>query len=150
MAINKVTNATDTRTVPRGVVIWLWLSIIAALLAVAGNIIALSVPGIYASLTPVFFPQAIAQDIASLVLVSPVWLILATFALRGSLRAYLVWLGVLTFTIYNYFIYTFSVPFGSLFLLWVAVLGLSLYALIGGLTTADQKVIEMSFTNGRA
>ncbi len=150
MAINKVTNATDTRTVPRGVVIWLWLSIIAALLAVAGNIIALSVPGIYASLTPVFFPQAIAQDIASLVLVSPVWLILATFALRGSLRAYLLWLGVLTFTVYNYFIYTFSVPFGPLFLLWVAVLGLSLYALIGSVATANHESVKSSFTSQRA
>src|SRR6266508_4350731 len=146
MAINKVTNATDTRTVPRGVVIWLWLSIIAALLAVAGNIIALSVPGIYARLTPVFFPQAIAQDIASLALVSPAWLIFAAFALRGSLRAYLLWLGVLTFTVYNYVIYTFSVPFGPLFLLWVAVLGLCLYALIGGVTALDHKTVQSSFT----
>ncbi len=60
-------------------------------------------------------PQAIAQDIASLILVSPLWLILAILELRGSLRAGLVWLGVLTFTAYNYMIYTFSVPFGALF-----------------------------------
>jgi len=42
-------------------------------------------------------------------------LIAAALALRGSVRSYLVWLGVLTFTIYNYVIYTFSVPFGLLF-----------------------------------
>src|SRR6266496_1456705 len=149
MMINKITNATDTMSVPRVAVVWLWLSIIAALLAVAGNLIALSVPGIYARLTPVFFPQAIAQDIASLVLVSPAWLILAAFALRGSLRAYLLWLGVLTFTVYNYVIYTFSVPFGPLFLLWVAVLGISLYALIGGIATVDHKTVAMSFRSQR-
>ncbi len=149
MMINKITNATDTRSVPRVAVVWLWLSIIAALLAVAGNIIALSVPGIYARLTPVFFPQAIAQDIASLFLISPAWLILAAFALRGSLRAYLLWLGVLTFTVYNYVIYTFSVPFGPLFLLWVAVLGLSLYALIGGIAVVNHESVKSSFTSRR-
>jgi hypothetical protein len=56
-------------------------------------------------------------------------------------------LGVLTFTVYNYVIYTFSIPFGPLFLLWVAVLGLSLYALIGGVTAVEHKAVESSFTS---
>jgi hypothetical protein len=130
--------------------IWLWLSILAALLAIAGSMIALSVSSIYAGLTPAFLPQALAQDIANLAIVAPAWLILAILALRGSLRAYLLWLGVLAFTVYNYVIYTFSVPFGPLFLLWVAVLGLSLYALIGGVTVMDQKAVQSSFTGRRA
>ncbi|HSL45412.1 MAG TPA: hypothetical protein VK897_18405 [Anaerolineales bacterium] len=140
----------EFKAIPRNAALWLWLSIIAALLAIAGNIISLFVPSIYASLTPVFFPQAIAQDIANLAIVSPAWLILAALALRGSLRAYLLWLGVLTFTVYNYMIYTFSVPFGSLFLLWVAVLGLSLYALIGGISVVDHKVVASLFKSQRA
>lgn len=131
-------------------VIWLWLSIVAALLAIVGSIISLSVTSIYAGLTPAFLPQALAQDIANLAIVSPLWLILAVLALRGSLRAYLLWLGVLTFTVYNYVIYTFSVPFGPLFLLWVAVFGLSLYSLIGGVTAIDHKLVESSFTSRRA
>ena len=130
--------------------LWLWLSILAVLFAIAGNIIALLVPRIYAGLTPVFFPQAIAQDIASLAFVSPAWLFLAILALRGSLRAYLLWLGVLTFTVYNYVIYTFSVPFGPLFLLWVAVLGLSLYALIGGVASINHESVKSSFKSQRA
>lgn len=130
--------------------LWLWLSIGAALLAIAGSIIGLAVPGIYADLTPAFLPQALAQDIANLAIVSPAWLILAAMALRGSLRAYLLWLGVLIFTIYNYVIYTFSIPFGPLFFLWVAVLGLSLYALIGGVAVVDQEKIKASFTSPRA
>src|SRR6266540_4410606 len=131
-------------------VIWLWLSIVAALLAVIGSVIALSVRSIYAGLTPVFFPQAFAQDIANLSVVSPAWLILAALALRGSLRAYLLWLGVLTFTVYNYVIYTFSIPFGPLFLLWVAVFGMCIYSLIGGVTVIDHKAVESSFTSRRA
>jgi hypothetical protein len=130
--------------------LWLWVSIVAVLLAIIGNIIALAVPSIYAKLTPAFFPQAIAQDIASLAIVSPLWIILSILALRGSLRAYLVWLGVLTFTVYNYVIYTFSVPFGSLFLLWVAVLGLSLYALIGGVASINHESVKALFKSQRA
>ena len=130
--------------------IWLWLSIVAALLAIAGSIIALSVNRIYAGLTPAFLPQALAQDIANLVVVSPIWLILAARGLRGSLRAYLLWLGVLTFTVYNYVIYTFSIPFGSLFLLWVAVFGMCIYSLIGGVTVVDHKAVESSYTSRRA
>lgn len=80
-------------TIPGRTELWLSLSILAALLAIVGNIIALSIPGIYASLTAAFLPQAIAQDIASLAIVSPLWLILALLALRGSLRAYLLWQG---------------------------------------------------------
>ena len=70
--------------------------------------------------------------------------------LRGSLRAYLLWLGVLTFTVYNYVIYTFSIPFGPLFFLWVAVLGLSTYALIGGLVAIDHGAVAARFTSRRA
>jgi hypothetical protein len=120
------------------------------LLAIAGSVIGLAVPSIYASLTPAFLPQALAQDIANLAIVSPAWLILAALALRGSLRAYLLWLGLLTFTVYNYVIYTFSIPFGPLFYLWVAVLGLSLYALIGGVAVVDQEVVASSYTSRRA
>jgi hypothetical protein len=130
--------------------IWLWLSIAAALLAIVGSIISLSVKSIYAGLTSAFLPQALAQDIANLTIVSPLWLILAVLALRGSLRAYLLWLGVLTFTVYNYVIYTFSIPFGSLFLLWVAVFGMCIYSLIGGVTAVDHKVVESSYISRRA
>jgi hypothetical protein len=133
-----------------GASIWLWLSIAAAILAIAGSIIGLSVRSIYAGLTPVFLPQALAQDIANLALVAPLWLLLAALALRSSLRAYLLWLGVLTFTVYNYVIYTFSIPFGPLFLLWVAVFGMSIYALIGGIATVNHQVVKSAFTSRRA
>ena len=129
---------------------WLWLSIAAALLAVAGSVIGLAVASIYAGLAPAFLPQAVAQDSANLLIVSPMWLILAALALRGSLRAYLLWLGVLTFTVYNYVIYTFSIPFGPLFLLWVAVLGMCIYALIGGVTAVDHRAVAAHYTSRRA
>ncbi len=134
----------------RRAVPWLWLGIAAALLAIVGSVIALAVPRIYARLTPAFLPQAIAQDIANLALAAPALIILSILALRGSLRAYLLALGVLTFTVYNYVIYTFSVPFGPLFYLWVAVLGMCLYALIGGVTALDHSLVASTFSSRRA
>ncbi|MEP7228514.1 MAG: hypothetical protein ABI785_14205 [Gemmatimonadales bacterium] len=128
----------------------LWLSIAAALLAITASLIALSVESVYAGLTPTFLPQALAQDIANLAVVSPMWLLLAVLALRGSIRAYLLWLGVLTFTVYNYVIYTFSIPFGPLFLVWVAVLGMCLFSLIGGVSAIDHQAVASAFTNRRA
>jgi hypothetical protein len=150
MKNQKATNSLRGIAAAGNASLWLSLSILAAFLAIAGNIIALSVPRIYAKLTAAFLPQAIAQDIASLAIVSPLWLILAILALRGSLRAYLLWLGVLTFTVYNYVIYMFSVPFGSLFLLWIAVFGLSLFALIGGVVSVDHEAVKASFKSQRA
>ncbi|HEY3312275.1 MAG TPA: hypothetical protein VGK00_11605 [Anaerolineales bacterium] len=150
MKADNISNKIELKFSAPGANIWLKLSIAAAFIAIIGNIIALSVKNIYSVLTPAFLPQALAQDIVDLALVAPVWLILAALALRGSLRAYLLWLGVLTFTVYNYVIYTFSVPFGPLFLLWVAVFGLSLFSLIGGVIWIDHKSVEAAFKNRRA
>jgi hypothetical protein len=83
---------------------WLWLSIATALAAVVGSVVGLAVGRIYAGLTPAFLPQAIAQDIANLAVSAPAMIILAALALRGSLRASLLWLGVVAFTVYNYVI----------------------------------------------
>jgi hypothetical protein len=51
----------------------------------------------------------------------------------------------LSFTAYNYAIYAFSVHFGPLFLVWVAVLGLSLFALIGALTNLSPRLLTERF-----
>ncbi len=144
------TGSVQLKAISTGNTVWLYLSILAALLAIAGSVVSLTVGSIYARLTPAFLPQALAQDVANLALASPALLILAALALRGSLRAYLLWLGVLTFTVYNYIIYTYSLPFGSLYLLWIAVLGLCVYALLGGVATVDHAAVAALFPNRRA
>lgn len=112
---------------------WLRLSIGAAALAAVGSAVALrDVERFYGALTTSFTDQAIAQDLVNLFFVSPVMALLAWRGLRNSLASYLVWLGFLTFTVYNYAIYAFSIDFGPLFLLWVAVLGMATFSLIGG------------------
>jgi hypothetical protein len=122
---------------------WMWLAAAAALLAAAGSVVGLlPAAGIYRQETDSFADQAAAQDLVNLLLVAPLLLVLGWRAHRGQFGAYLCWLGCLGFTVYNYAIYAFSIHFGPLFLLWVAVLGLSIFALIGSLTAVDPAVIE--------
>jgi hypothetical protein len=126
---------------------WFWLSSAAALLAAVGSAVGLlRVASIYGQETAVLADAATAQDLVNLLLVAPLLVILGWRAHRGHLRAYLVWVGCLAFTVYNYAIYAFSIHFGPLFLLWVAVLGLSMFTLIGGLATLDAAAIEARFT----
>lgn len=122
------------------------MSTVAAMIAAAGNVIALAGIGdVYGRETVAFINQAIAQDVVNLLVVFPATVVLALLAWRGSMVAYLAWLGVISFTVYNYVIYTLSVNAGALYLPWVAVLGLSLYALIGGLATLDRQAVEVCF-----
>jgi hypothetical protein len=98
---------------------------------------------------PYFVSQAIGQDIVSLGAALPALVVGAILASRGSERARLVWLGVLTYLVYTYIIYAFHVRFNPLFLVYVALLGCSLYALIGGLATTDFAHIK-SRSSGKA
>ncbi|TFC82430.1 hypothetical protein [Cryobacterium sp. TMT3-29-2] len=140
----------DQQRANTGANTWLGLSIVAAALAFTGSAIGLAVDGLYDSLTPAFLFQALAQDIVNAVVVAPLVVICAVLALRGSYRAGLLCLGAVAFTVYSYVIYTFSIPFGPLFPLWIVVFGLSLFALIAGLTSIDPKTAAENFTNGRA
>jgi hypothetical protein len=113
---------------------WLVASAVAAVIGLVASGIGLAaVDEIYGRETEAFVDQAIAQDLVNLTLAAPATLLLAWLAWRGSLRAGLLWTGMLTFTVYNYAIYTMSIHVGPLFLAWVGVLGLTLWSLIGGL-----------------
>lgn len=115
--------------------IWFWLSVAAALLSAAGIVLGLvAADSVYGKETAALADAATAQDIVGVLLVAPLLVVLGARAARGSLRAYLGWSGCVAFSVYNYAICAFSVQFGALFLLWVAVLGLSTVALAGGLS----------------
>lgn len=122
--------------------LWARLSAATALLAAAGSVVGLLEPElIYGRETPALFNAAIAQDVVNLFLVAPLTLVLAVRASQGSRLSWLCLIGFLAFTAYNYAIYTFSIHFGPLFLVWVAVLGMSVFAAAGslaGLRRQDQ------------
>ena len=123
---------------------WLLLSVPLALLGLAGSVAAIFVDSVYAKETANWAAQATGQDIANL-LVFPGLLVAAALAWRGSLRAYVVWAGLLVASAYSYAIYAFDVPWGRLFLLDVAVLGLSAWSLAGGLAALDRRDLARRF-----
>jgi hypothetical protein len=126
--------------------LWMCLAAAAALLAVVGSAVGLSpAANIYGQETADLADQATAQDLTNLLLVAPLVLVLGWRAHRGHLAAYLGWLGCVAFTVYNYAIYAFSIHFGPLFLVWIGVLGLSIFALLGSLATVDTGAIKACF-----
>ena len=124
---------------------WLWLTLpIAILLAIAAGGGVFS-SGLYRD-APNFVAQAVGQDFISLLVVLPTLIVTAFLAGRGSARARLIWLGGLVYLVYTYVVAAFDVRFNQLFLVYVALLGCSLYGLIGGLATADLVGIKAGFT----
>ncbi|MGH8945005.1 MAG: hypothetical protein ACRDVL_02515 [Acidimicrobiia bacterium] len=117
-----------------------------AVLAIAASAAGILLESVYTKETDNWAGQAVGQDVANLI-AYPALLLLALAAGRGSLRAYLAWTGVLAYSVYAYAIYAFSVHFGPLFLVYVAVFGLSIYALVGGLASIDPERVKESFTS---
>lgn len=124
---------------------WLWLTVpIALLLAIAAGS-GVFVRGLYRD-TTYLVVQARGQDAITLFAALPTVVISAFLAARGSQRARLVWLGGLIYLVYSYVGYAFAVHFNPLFLVYVALLGCSTYALIGGLVATDRAGIKAGFT----
>lgn len=69
------------------------------------------------------------NDLATLTVGVPLLGLALAGAARGSLRAQLIWLGGLAYSIYNYAYYVYGAAFNDLFLLHAVVFGLSFVAL---------------------
>jgi hypothetical protein len=87
----------------------------------------------------------LGNDAVTLLLAVPLLLGAMIRSNRGSLKARLVWLGMLDYTLYNYAFYLFGSAFNACFLVYVALLGLSIFALIFGLTNLDVNEIGSRF-----
>jgi hypothetical protein len=125
--------------------VWLRLTIPIAILLVIASASGLFISDLYRD-NPNLRAQAIGQDAITLVVALPALLMSAFFTGRGSLRARLIWLGILVYIVYTYASYAFGIRFNPLFLAYVALLGCSTYALIGGLVTTDWAGLKAGFT----
>lgn len=124
--------------------VWLWLTlpiVILLLIAAGGGIF---IGDLYRD-KPYFVAQARGQDLISFVVVIPTLIVAAFLANRGSARAGLIWLGGLIYLVYTYVIAAFVVRYNPLSLVYTALLGCSLYSLIGGLATVNLHGIKACF-----
>lgn len=70
----------------------------------------------------------------------------ALFAsMRGSKRAQIVWLGMLDYILYNFAFYLFAAAFNVFFMVYVASVTLSMFALLFALVNLDAGDLKRSF-----
>lgn len=86
-------------------------------------------PSAYEQETANWAVQARGQDIGNLLAVA-VLLVSGARYRQGSHGAAVVWLGALLYLVYAFLIYSMALHFNRLFLVYVAVLGLSSYAIV--------------------
>jgi len=110
----------------KSVIIW---SLLISVLVVVASLYGLLDPSIYSKETLNWATQAKGQDLGNLLAV-PILLVCGYMYYKGSFKAALLWLGTLLYLIYAYIVYAVAVHFNVLFLVYIAILGLSSYAVI--------------------
>ncbi len=126
-------------------VISLIIVVLAALAPAAG----LFVPGLYRD-NPFVTAVWRGNDLVTLFVAVPVFIIALVFAKRGSVRARLVWFGMLDYTLYNFSFYLFAAAFNAMFLVYTALFALSILALIFGLTGMDIRSLGKRFQSKKS
>jgi hypothetical protein len=89
--------------------------------------------------------QLLGNDLVTLVVAVPLLTAALILSRRGSLRAQLVWLGMLGYMLYNYAFYLFGAAFNPFFLIYAALVSLSIFALIFAVPHVDVKAISRTF-----
>jgi hypothetical protein len=111
-------------------------TLIAALLAITAAA-GLLVEGLYRPfLSDRIVAFQVLQDLVSL-LVAPLLLAAMVGTGRGSIRAFVVWAGLLVYTVYYYAFYVFGFVCTVYYPLYLALVGLAAASLIGLLTGVD-------------
>jgi hypothetical protein len=123
------------------------LSILITMLAAVTSAGGLFISGLYRDNTWVT-TQLQGNDLVTLAVATPL-LVWALFLLKqDSPRVQLVWLAMLGYMLYNYVFYLYGATFNYFFLLYVALVALSVFALILALTKIDLGEIKQSFRVG--
>lgn len=82
------------------------------------------------------------NDLVTLIVAAPLFVGALIRARHGSRRAFLVWMGMLAYTLYNYAFYLFGAAFNGLFLVYAALYTLSGFALVFGLISLDAEALH--------
>jgi len=116
-----------------------WINIISILIAIL--IISVSIVGLTnrAALYPTeeLVQGFVPNDVANLFIGLPILIGCMWSANRGKLAGLLCWPGALLFIVYNYLAYVFAVPLSWVFLGYLSLVLLSLYALIALVSNID-------------
>ena len=84
----------------------------------------------------------LANDVVNLFIGLPILLLSMWLAWRGRLVGLLLWPGAIFYGLYNYLVYLFGMPLNVMFLLYLAVVTLSIYTIIGLVAGIDGEVVK--------
>lgn len=121
------------------------ISILVAVLAAGAAVAGIGYPELYRD-NAFTTSTWLGTDLATLVLAVPLLVASLAWATRGSMRAYLIWLGVLDAVLYNFAFYLFGTAFNVLFLVYAAVVGLSIWGLVYGIVGLDADRLALRFS----
>jgi hypothetical protein len=111
-----------------------------------GEEVTINARGLYYWDTVSSAAQMQANDLVTLVLALPLLCISYWLTLRGSLRGKLLLTGTLGFILYTYITMCFGAAYNKLFLVYVALLSLSLFAFILSMMSFDLKTLPSNFS----
>jgi len=84
----------------------------------------------------------LANEVVNLAIGLPILLGSMWSARRGKLLGLLFWPGALFYTSYNYIAYVFSMPVNLMFLLYLTLLPLSVYTMVGLVASIDGQAVR--------
>lgn len=103
--------------------------------------------GLYKYDSVLLASQGIAQDVVTLFMGVPLLVISLWLYRRNLLRGKLLLAGTLAYFLYTYILYAFNTAFNSLFLVYVALSSLSLFALLLTLMSVEIAGLPGHFTS---
>lgn len=112
-----------------------------------GQTVSIQNSGLYKYDSVLSASQGIAQDVVTLVMGIPLLLLSLGLFRRNSLRGKLLLAGTLAYFLYTYLSYAMLMAYNSLFLLYVALYSLSLFAFIFTLRSIEVGELPQHFSN---
>ena len=89
----------------------------------------------------------VPNDVVNLFIGVPILLGSMWLARRGKLIGLLCWPGALLFVLYNYIAYVFAMPLNVVFLLHLSLVTLSVYTVIGLVTSIDGAAVQQQLAD---
>lgn len=91
-------------------------------------------------------PQARAQDVVTILIGIPLLIISLYYSRKGSLKGRLLLAGTLSYFLYTYMQFT-SIQYNQMFLIYIILMAVSLYAFILVMMSFDMKALGSSFND---
>ena len=118
------------------------LSKISLLLMFVESAIGLFIPGAYTKDSAWGRAVFLGNDLINLFLFTPLLIIALILLKRGSDKGKVFWLGIQALVTYDYIYYPLAVAYNIYFLLYVTILGVSLYSFIFGINALDVSIYQ--------